>query len=104
MSQVKDVTLLPGMSATVEVETHDKKSENSSFIVPMTALINNIEDSENFVWLCNDGSVKRVSVKAGLPHNNGTVEISEKDIHSGERIVVAGTHLLREGQKVRLMD
>ena len=104
MPQVRDVALLPGMAASVEVETHSAESESSSFIVPMTALTDEAESETNFVWLCKNGAVTRVPVKIGLPHNNGMIEISGKDIHSGEHVVVAGTHLLKEGQKVRLMN
>ena len=104
MPPVNDVALLPGMAASVEVETHNAKNESSSFIVPMTALTDQAESKTNFVWLCKNGAVTRIPVKVGLPHNNGMIEISGKDIHSGEYIVVAGTHLLKEGQKVRLMN
>ena len=103
MPQVRDVFLLPGMAATVEVATHGSKSEAAAFIVPMTALINQAGARENFVWVFRDGAVRRASVTTGLPHNNGSIEIAG-DIHSGEQIVIAGAHLLREGQKVRLMN
>ncbi len=42
MPQQKDVTLLPGMAVTVELELKDntEKLEETSFIIPATALIN----------------------------------------------------------------
>ena len=98
------IALLPGMSATVEVELHEdskSKSDNMPYIVPETALIN--ESGKNFVWCCEDNQVHRVPVTAGLPLNDGTIEISGSELRDGDCIVTAGASLLHEGQRVRLM-
>ncbi|MBR1671865.1 MAG: efflux RND transporter periplasmic adaptor subunit [Fretibacterium sp.] len=108
MPQQKDIAFLPGMTATVEVIAKDAKTEGSSYLVPATALLN--EGENNFVWLCGpapggpNSEVHRVPVTPGLPRNDGSLEISGAQLHSGQRVVVAGAHLLREGQKVRLME
>ena len=96
------LALLPGMSATVEVELHENSnSENLPFIVPQTALIN--ENGKNFVWLCENNLVRKVNITAGVPYNNGSIEISGSELKDGDYIVTAGANLLHEGQRVRLM-
>ncbi len=99
MPQQKDVALLPGMTATVEVEIYGLENENSSFIVPQTALL--MKPDGIFVWRCENNIVNRIPVKSGVPHNNGSIEISSEKLKDGDKIVVAGVNLLREGQKVR---
>ncbi|MCR5346617.1 MAG: hypothetical protein K6E38_02475, partial [Fretibacterium sp.] len=109
MPQQKDVAFLPGMAVTVEVMLKETKSdEGLSFFVPATALLN--EGQDNFVWLCgptpggNGHQVHRIPVTVGTPRNDGTIEISGAQLYIGQRVVVAGAHLLKEAQKVRLMD
>ena len=113
MPQQKDVALLPGMAATVEILPKDANVTTAAFIVPATALIHETKSrgmGANFVWLYKaafgeeTGEVRRVAVTTGLPRNDGSVEISGAALTNGDRVVTAGAHLLREGQKVRLMD
>ena len=100
MPQQKDVALLPGMTATVEVEISDSESGEKVFTVPQTALVTS--GDQTYVWRCEDNVVKRVSVRQNNPHNNGFIEISSEQLRDGNMIVVAGAHLLHEGQKVRM--
>ena len=100
MPQQNDVALLPGMTAIVEVEVSDSESGEKVFTVPQTALVTN--GDKTYVWRCENNIVKRVSVKQNTPQNNGFVEISGEELKDGNVIVVAGAHLLHEGQKVRL--
>ena len=113
MPQQKDVALLPGMAATVEILPRDADATTDAFIVPATALIHESKGKgkgANFVWLYKaafgeeSGEVRRVAVTTGLPRNDGSVEISGAALTNGDRVVTAGAHLLKEGQKVRLMD
>ena len=101
----KDVALLPGMAATVEVELKDSAGTEQVFTVPQTAIVTS--SAELYVWRCeNDGNnnkiVKRVSVTQNSPHNSGFVEIASDQLKDGDIIVVAGAHLLHENQKVRI--
>ena len=100
MPQQKDVALLPGMTATVEVAASDSGSGEKVFTVPQTAIVTS--GDKTYVWRCEDNVVKRVSVKQNTPHNNGFIEISSEQLKDGNVIVVAGAHLLHEGQKVRM--
>ncbi len=106
MPSQEGLALLPGMSATVEVELHEdskaqSNSNSTSYIVPASAVIN--EDGNNFVWCCENNQVHKVPVATGLPLNNGSIEISGRDLKNGTHIVTAGASLLHEGQRVRLM-
>ncbi|MBQ7558684.1 MAG: efflux RND transporter periplasmic adaptor subunit [Synergistaceae bacterium] len=100
MPKQENVALLPGMNATVEVELPDTESGERVFTVPQTALVTS--GNETYVWRYENNAVKRVSVKQNSPHNNGFVDISSEQLRDGNIIVVAGAHLLHEGQKVRI--
>ena len=100
MPQQSDVALLPGMTATVEVRVSDSESGEKVFTVPQTALVTS--GDRTYVWRCENNIVKRVSVKQDTPHSNGLIEISGEQLKDGNVIVVAGAHLLHEGQKVRM--
>ena len=104
MPRQEGIALLPGMSATVQVEVRADSSEGSSFLVPSASLINDAGMSENFVWRCENNIVHRIPVTAGFPHNNGYIEITGDALRDGDIIAAAGAHLLREGQRVRAMQ
>ena len=100
MPQQKDVALLPGMNATVEVEISNIESGAKVFTVPQTALVTS--GDLTYIWCCENNIVNRVIVKQATPHNNGFIDISSEQLTDGNIIVVAGAHLLHEGQKVRM--
>ena len=103
MPSQEGLALLPGMTATVEVELRgsNSTSEQLPFVVPQTALIN--EDGKDFVWVCANNLVHKVNITAGTPYNNGSIEISGSELKDGDYIITAGANLLHEGQRVRLM-
>lgn len=100
MPQQRDVALLPGMTAVVEVEVLDSEGGERVYTVPQTAVVTSGDNA--YVWQCEDNAVKRVSVKQNSPHNNGFIDITSEQLRDGNKIVVAGAHLLHEGQKVRM--
>ena len=100
MPRQKDVALLPGMAAVVEVEMSDSEDGERIFTVPQTAVV--VSGDKTYVWRCENNAVKRVSVRQNTPHNNGYIDISSEQLRDGNKIVVAGAHLLHEGQKVRM--
>lgn len=100
MPQQDNISLLPGMTATVEVEVLDFESGEKVFTVPQTAVVTS--GDKTYVWRCDNNVVSRVSVTQTTPHNNGFIEISSEQLKDGNKIVVAGAHLLHEGQKVRM--
>ena len=100
MPQQEGVALLPGMTATVEVEISDSDGGERVFTVPQTAVVTS--GDKTYVWRCENNAVQRVSVRQNTPHNNGFIDISSEQLKDGNKIVVAGAHLLHDGQKVRM--
>ena len=100
MPQQEDVSLFPGMNATVEVEISDYAGGAKVFTVPQTALVTS--GDQIYIWRCENNTVNRVNVKQATPHNNGFIDISSEELQDGNIIIVAGAHLLHEGQKVRM--
>jgi membrane fusion protein (multidrug efflux system) len=85
--------LLPGMFATVEAEL----GEREAFLVPEEAIVNDPQGF--FVWRIGpDDGAERVPVEVGS-RQGARVEI-QADLHPGDRIVTAGTHKVRAGEKV----
>jgi RND family efflux transporter MFP subunit len=80
-------TLIPGKSAR-------------GFLLPATAIL--ATDGKSSVWLVDPAtnSVTRREVLL-VANNDGSVDVTS-GIEAGARVVTAGVHHLREGQKVRL--
>lgn len=93
------LTLLPGMTATVTVQYRRAAVLGTPITVPISALYKGGK-GEEIVWIVGpDLTVARRVVKSGAA-TGGQVEILE-GLQPGDRIAVAGAHLLREGQRVR---
>jgi membrane fusion protein (multidrug efflux system) len=85
--------LLPGMFATVQAEL----GEREAFLVPEEAIVT--DPRGFFVWRIGaDDGAERVAVELGS-REGARVEV-KADLHAGDRIVSAGTHKVREGEKV----
>jgi len=98
----EDLTILPGMTATVKV-VDECAQEEGQFLVPVSAVFAD-EEKRSFVWVVQPDSmtVRPKEVKVGDLAGN-SVRVLE-GLEAGERIVTAGTHLLVDGMKVRLME
>jgi membrane fusion protein (multidrug efflux system) len=85
--------LLPGMFATVSAEL----GERTAFLVPEDAV--NRDPAGFFVWrIGSEDGAERVPVSVGARAAD-RVEI-EAELVPGDRIVTAGTHKVRAGEKV----
>tara|TARA_Y100000310_G_C20704311_1_gene833488 strand:+ start:14474 stop:15547 length:1074 start_codon:yes stop_codon:yes gene_type:complete len=98
-----DITLLPGMTASIEVELDKIISlQNSSTYIPVSAIFSGgkSEAGTGFVWVVSEENtlVKR-SVALGKVLNERIEVISGLDI--GEKIVSAGVNNLSEGTLVK---
>ena len=105
-----DVVILPGMTATITVyEEEAEPGEGSGFAIPVDAVPID-ELGQYYVWVVDEqeggeATVRRVDVKVGemAMDEDGTGTILVRDgIKKGDRIALAGVHLLQEGQLVRL--
>lgn len=94
LPQTKNLNL--GMTASA---TFDKKNlqEKNSVILPISAIYQT--ENQMQVWIVENNKValKNISVK-----NLGENEVEVTGLNSGEIVVIAGVHKLREGQTVRL--
>jgi membrane fusion protein (multidrug efflux system) len=85
--------LLPGMFATVDAEL----GEREAFLVPEEAIVTDPQGF--FVWRIGaDDGAERVPVEVGS-RQGPRVEVKAA-FEPGDRIVTAGTHKVREGEKV----
>ena len=107
MASPGDITLLPGMSGTLQMEATGAGTEEaaSGFEVPLNAVPVD-ETGQYYVWrvVPADGDVfhvERRNVKVG-PMTLNRVLVTE-GLDKGERIALAGVHILKEGAQVRLL-
>jgi RND family efflux transporter MFP subunit len=91
----------PGMAATVEIQYKPGKSALLS--IPYNAVFEN--NSATYVWIYNSETqtVSAREVNISDLRSNGTVIISG-GLQAGERVVSAGVHSLKEGEKVKVLQ
>ena len=93
------VTVLPGMTATVNVTYRRATVLGSRILVPISAVFKD-SSSEQVAWVLGpDQTVKRRQVKTGEATGD-QIEIVD-GLQPGDRMAVAGVTFLREGMKVR---
>ncbi len=99
MQAPSDITLLPGMSATVTMNYRRAAVLGPNISVPVAAVV---QDSKggSVVWIIGPGgTVTARSVRTG-GISGGLIGITE-GLQPGDRIAAAGASHLREGMKVR---
>ncbi|MDG1205435.1 MAG: efflux RND transporter periplasmic adaptor subunit [Pseudomonadales bacterium] len=92
--------ILPGMTATVDVERRANTTNESAIIIPITALVTN-PDNTFFVWRYDEDShdVSKQAVLIDSPTGRG-VPITD-GLKGGDLIVATGANRLQRGMKVR---
>jgi membrane fusion protein (multidrug efflux system) len=90
-----DRRLRAGLFANVDLEIAHREG---AILVPESAVV--FDRQGTYVWRVDEEDVPtRVPIDLGL-RKDGRVEVSV-GLHAGDRIVVAGTHKVMEGKKVR---
>jgi multidrug efflux pump subunit AcrA (membrane-fusion protein) len=98
MKAPRRTTVLPGMTATVEVTYRNPGAAGRRMLVPVSAVVN--QTGQQTVWILEpDYTVRCRTVKMG-DVKDGQVEILS-GLMPGDRVAVAGASFLREGMKVR---
>jgi len=104
MPKLEDITVLPGMTATVTVDFSNrmKNRAGTSIWVPVDAVIAG-KDNNARVFVVNESTmtVEMKDVKTGTVGSESIEIIS--GVSPGDRIVIAGAPYLTEGQPVTLM-
>lgn len=97
-----DMTILPGMSGSLDVEGI-LEERDPVFLVPPLALEQPATGSPR-VWVVDatNGSVSPRDVQLGRPRGGGIEVVA--GLSEGEQIVVAGVSRLRKGMRVRALE
>ena len=106
-----DSRIKSGMFAEFQIETEIK---NNSVVVPETALLPQTEVIINkdtglqnsmkkyFLFVVDGDIAKMKEVKTGII-NNGQTEITN-GINLGDKVIIVGQNIVKEGQKVNVID
>ncbi len=98
-------TLLPGMTANVDIDLNKLLGKSQHFVVPVDAVLRheniNTGKAESVVWVFNPtmGVVQTRKVELGVLEGN-KIEI-KSGLNVGDQIVAAGVSSLTEGLQVR---
>lgn len=100
MPMPKDLNLLPGMTATIQLVP--KQQDRSTVSIPNSAL-NTDSDGSHYVWLLKtDDTVHKQMITLGQLVGDHIKVTSGLQV--GDIIVSAGTNLIRDGMKVRRQE
>jgi len=99
MKAPSDVSILPGMSATVALTYRRASILGKRILVPISAVFKDSKGEQSAWVIGSDETVARRPVKLGEA-TGSQLEIVD-GLQAGERIAVAGVTHLREGMKVR---
>ena len=100
MPTPQEWNILPGMTATVEVEIRSEQSDQQSISIPAAALVSD-PNGDFFVWKFDpeSGLVASQPVQVG-PAQGGGIPV-RSGLQSGDLIVSSGATHLQSGMKVR---
>jgi RND family efflux transporter MFP subunit len=93
--------LAPGM--TIEIKLTHKASGKQEISVPLQSVF--YDNSQEFVWIADleNLTVKKRRITTGSLNKDGKIVV-EEGLNGDEKIIIAGVHKLREGQKIRILD
>ena len=104
MERPEDMTILPGMTATVVSEAPESGKEGDFFVIPAIAVFADDQGTAN-VWVVDKEkmTVEKRKVTTGDLTGKANIQITG-GLQSGEMIAVSGVSQLREGMKVKPFD
>ncbi len=107
MPQPKEIRVLPGMTAEVNVyrgESDDEASPAARLLVPAEAVFASASGDPR-VWVVDTNAltVREREVEVGPVTGENSIQILG-GLERGETIAVAAVHQLQEGSKIRLME
>jgi RND family efflux transporter MFP subunit len=104
IEDIKDLNLVPGMTVNVKLDLSFQKdfAKNTIFIPGIAVLEDN--QKNRFVWVVDkkDFTAKKRIVKIGSI-SESKIEITS-GLNEGEKVIVAGAHLIQEGDKLELLE
>lgn len=104
MPQPEDVSILPGMTATVTVSLGQSASTGKAAVIPAIAVLAE-PSGKSFVWVVDpkEMTVKKQEIKVGMISGSENIDVTE-GLKGGETIAVAGILKLQDGMKVRIWE
>jgi RND family efflux transporter MFP subunit len=103
MAPPEDLNILPGMTASVEVQISRDSSQAGGLIVPTSAIAADA-DKHSYVWLFDAASAKVSKRPVSVGRIRGDFALVTSGIEPGDKIVTAGVSFLVDGQTVRAID
>jgi RND family efflux transporter MFP subunit len=104
-SQSNQHTLLPGMTANVDIDLNQLLGKKKHFVVPVNAVLRHEDTStgtaNSIVWVFNKNTNKVEARKVELGSLEGNQVEILSGINAGDQIVAAGVHSLTEDMLVR---
>ncbi len=91
----------PGMSAWVSIQVGNNAKKEVR--VPVTALVE--KDGRTLIYVYDPAKkqVRETEVKTERLHTDGTVEVTGSGVKAGDKVVSAGAHHIKNGQRVKLL-
>jgi|SRR5574344_1411078 len=102
MDAVDHKKITPGMTTIVYAEVSNKDAAGKVH-VPSSAVIDTNGKTQVFVYDEKAGVVKLRNVNVARVERDGAMEV-DNGLKSGERVVAAGAHHVKDGQKVRVLQ
>ena len=94
----ESIPIHPGMTATVYISIKNR-AQRSGFVIPVEGVISD-SDGTQFVWIYDTISQRVHKQQVDTGHVlKDSIEIID-GIHTGDQIIIAGAHFLKENQKV----
>ncbi|HEY5716427.1 MAG TPA: efflux RND transporter periplasmic adaptor subunit [Psychromonas sp.] len=103
MEQPEQLTLLPGMTANVEIELPSNTPLSKYILLPTTA-VKGSSDMKPTVFVVDPESKKLIAKVVRVGSMVGrSIKVTE-GLATGDRVVIAGISFMREGEEVSLME
>lgn len=93
-----DKRITPGMTAMVDI--YYKENGNLPVEVPVSAIFEKGNISHVYVYDAKSSTIHKREVRVAALQNDGNVRIIS-GLKAGEKVVSAGVHVLKDGQKVK---
>jgi RND family efflux transporter MFP subunit len=105
MDQPEGAQILPGMAGQAygKVDPNSEAKQFRLIEIPTTALFTDDDGKDSYVWIVDENSmqVRRRKVVPAVLTDRG-MQIAE-GVKVGDWVVTAGTHYLKEAQKIRIL-
>lgn len=90
-------TLRPNMTAIIQIANYTKAS---TFVVPVKAILKS--ETGDYVYLNQNGTAKKVNVKAGTTYGGSTEILS--GLKNGDELVTEGATEIEDGDKIKVLQ